>query len=1297
VANVFFLIIVVLASISTISAFSPYATLMAIVGILGVQAIKDGYEDYHRIVADDKANAIPGTVWRGGAWTEVTWAEMEVGDLIKLKSDDSVPADVLILASQTAEKRGPNKEQGVVMVDTAQLDGETNLKMCQAIPETSQMYDNVSREMLSGAIDKIQCDGPNPELEKLNGQIDFNNGLGSKPLNRANFLLRGVKVKQTFVAYGIITHTGAESKIIQNSDSEPPKKRTHMDRLLNNCILFCFVFTFAVCFVMAIGMGFWVGAHDADWYLELESSNTEDGLGYFKPSNGFVTAVLGFLTWIQLMAYMIPIPLYVTVEMIKLFSGNFMDGDLEMYCPILDKGAKCRNSSVPEELGQVQYVLSDKTGTLTQNKMELLKFSAGGDKFGAGITEIEVARHRLEFPSEPDIVDESVNKPKLAHEDPEFRFYDPAVSDFAFLEPKNQDVENFLLGLALCHEVVPEVNKDGSMKYNAASPDDGALVVGAKNLGFKLKSCENAEDGVGKAMVVARALKQGDEVEWIDETYILLHTIGFSSERKRMSNIFRMPDGSYRVYMKGADNFIYDRLTEAHRTSEAMKTTLSNIANFGDDGLRTLMYSQMDIPTSTYTAWATQWAEAQLIADEKRREDVCTKLAPQVEEGHMPIGASAIEDKLQENVGDTIQHLSDAGIQTWVLTGDKTNTAIMIGFACCLLKPSMERVIIKQDRAHLRTDEEALDPATGKSKFLEKDAGNRIAENLVEAEDYYLNGRKKCPRTGKHEVCTHWYRENKEWSDDGDTARDFDICEEAFKAIPAGELMKPKLNKQGEQVLDDAGVAQKEEAYYLFKPVEHYDTGNLAMVIEGNALSQIGIGRVPIDMPEVTVTDEIGESIKGQCGKAETDAEKAAAFLLLSDEDRFSIMFTNFAKMCKAVVCCRVSPSQKAEVCKCVKKYLKKTTLCIGDGANDVPMILQAHVGVGIAGVEGSQAVNNADFALCKFRDLEKIVLVHGRWAYKRLAYVCLYILYKNVAFSFIFAVNAMYSGYSGQLFYDEWAMALYNVLFSAFPVVMYGFFEQDVNRLTSVLFPISYRPGQTDGVLNFTLFMWFFAEAIFQSLVIFYFIFDILGYHEMQDGTTFGIWDAGNAAYTANILVVTIRIAMDTQHYTNYHLFAYIMSVLVWFIFIILYSEMPPGQMGNAYDTSDNMYFSARALGTSALFYLTQPVTVVVCLLPTMIHQGWVVVMTPSLKKEDYASDKEGFMRFVPGFMLPDRKGDVSIMYHLRHYMKIPVRPLPPLIARYSAHCLTSYIAHAGNPGSIDHDGHADEPGRPP
>jgi len=1000
---------------------------------------------------------------------------------------------------------------------------------------------------------------------------------------------------------------------------------THMAALLNQCTMLCFALTFSICFLLCIGMGVWTSSNSDKWYLLLEDSNLSDGNGYFKPSNGGLVAILGFFTWVQLMAYIIPIPLYVTIEMIKLFLGYFTDWDITMYSEELDKTAKCRNSSVPEELGQVQYVLSDKTGTLTQNKMELLKFSCGGKAYGSGITEIEATRHRLTNPTAPPLVDVSLDKPQYDHEDKNFRFYDTRVSNFAFEEAdaaESEAIKGFLLALALCHEVVPETMPDGSIKYNAPSPDDGALCVGAKNLGFRLTSSGNDPSGIGKALVVNTTRKKGKAIVHEDETYVLLQTIGFDSDRKRMSCVVRLPSGQVRVFMKGADNYIRDRLAPEHKTSALCLDTMDHIATFGDDGLRTLLYSARDLEDEFYQKWSQQWEEAALIVNEEEKANMQAELATHVEEGHYPVGASAIEDKLQVNVGDTITHLAEAGIQTWVLTGDKTNTAIMIGFAVCLLNERMERVIIKED-------------------MQEGNAGYRIANLLVEATDYYMYGRKRCQILGKEEQGPVWYRENHPWTDDGPPARCADICEEAYKNLQTEQKYRQKINPLTQEVeLDADGAAIMVDAYVPFHPMSCSSDGKLALVIEGAALTQIGIGRKAIKCKKT------GKMIDLNCGSGAKD--KAMKHGIEEDqldpEYRWAEQFTDFAKECKAVICCRVSPNQKAEVTKCVKQFLKKTTLCIGDGANDVAMILEAHIGVGIAGVEGSQAVNNADFALTKFCDLERLVLCHGRWAYRRLGLACVYILYKNIAFCLIFALYAFYSGFSGQLLYDEWALSFYNILFTGAPVLFYGLFEQDVSPMTSRNFPMIYRPGQTDAVFNLRVFGIWLLEAFWDAFVIFFFCFNIIGYREMTDGHHFSIWDAGNAAFTANVWVVTIRLAFDTLHFTVFHHVTYWGSIALWYIFIIPYCAIAPGKMP-MYDLNDNMYYSFDMLAQSVLFWVSQLVTIAVALLPTAAVYGWYIVMTPSL------SDKN------PSKYVPNARGDLSMMYHLRHYMKYPAK----------------------------------------
>ncbi|MCH89296.1 phospholipid-transporting ATPase 3-like, partial [Trifolium medium] len=165
--------------------------------------------------------------------------------------------------------------------------------------------------------------------------------------------------------------------------------------------------------------------------------------------------------------------------------------------------------------------------------------------------------------------------------------------------------------------------------------------------------------------------------------------------------------------------------------------------------------------------------------------------------------------------------------------------------------------------------------------------------------------------------------------------------------------------------------------------------------------------------------------------------------LMYALDPSLRVMLLNLSLNCHAVVCCRVSPLQKAQVTSMVKKGAKKITLSIGDGANDVSMIQAAHVGVGISGMEGMQAVMASDFAIAQFRYLEDLLLVHGRWSYLRICKVVIYFFYKNLTFTLTQFWFTFQTGFSGQRFYDDWFQSLYNVIFTALPVIIVGLFDK--------------------------------------------------------------------------------------------------------------------------------------------------------------------------------------------------------------------------------------------------------------
>lgn len=167
--------------------------------------------------------------------------------------------------------------------------------------------------------------------------------------------------------------------------------------------------------------------------------------------------------------------------------------------------------------------------------------------------------------------------------------------------------------------------------------------------------------------------------------------------------------------------------------------------------------------------------------------------------------------------------------------------------------------------------------------------------------------------------------------------------------------------------------------------------------------------------------------------------------------------------VCQVVIACRVSPLQKAELVRLVKTGVKPhpVTLAIGDGANDVSMIQEAHVGVGVEGLEGRQAVNFSDFSVPEFQGLQRLLFVHGSWNYRRMAKTVRYFLLKNMVFpTSIFFYN-FFTGYSSTNPYSSWDMTLYNFFFTSFQIIFIGFLDRDVSQDCALRLPELYAASK--------------------------------------------------------------------------------------------------------------------------------------------------------------------------------------------------------------------------------------------
>uniref|UniRef100_A0A668A6W8 Phospholipid-transporting ATPase n=1 Tax=Myripristis murdjan TaxID=586833 RepID=A0A668A6W8_9TELE len=967
-ANLYFLGLLILQVIPQISTLPWYTTLVPLVLVLSITAMKDLVDDLARHRMDKEINNRKCEVLLDGRFQESKWRHIQVGDVVRLKKNDFIPADILLLSSSN-----PNS---LCYVETAELDGETNLKFKMGLRVTDERLQEESQLARFDAL--IECEEPNNRLDKFTGTMLWRRE--RYPLDLDNMLLRGCKIRNTDFCHGLVIFAGADTKIMRNG-GKTRFKRTKIDELMNYMVYTIFVLLILVAAGLAIGHTFWyeeIGSKA--WYLY-------DGKDEDASYRGF----LSFWGYIIVLNTMVPISLYVSVEVIRLGQSKFINWDLQMYFPEKDTPAKARTTTLNEQLGQIEYIFSDKTGTLTQNIMAFKKCTISGQTYG--VFTFRDSQHRP--------VDFSWNR----YADRKFQFMDHSLVAL-IRSRKDKDALEFFKLLSLCHTVMVE-QKEDDLVYQAASPDEGALVTAARNFGYVFLS--RTQDTI--------TIREMDQ----ETTYEMLALLDFNSDRKRMSIILRAPDGRIRLYCKGADTVIYERLSPNSRHKQSTQDALDRFAN---ETLRTLCLCYRDVSRDEYDAWARKHKDASVTMTD--REAALDRVYEQIENNLMLLGATAIEDKLQDGVPETIAKLAKADIKIWVLTGDKKETAENIGFSCELLTDDMQ----------IHYGEDINEKLTVRQ-------ANRRNEPLSSGRN-----RKKAP--------------------------------EPFFPQP----------------------------------------GKNALIITGGWLVSFAQGpRRP------------------RCGE------------MLQVGRRAGIDFVDMACECEAVICCRVTPKQKANVVSLVKKYKKAVTLSIGDGANDVNMIKTADIGVGISGQEGMQAVMSSDYAFAQFRYLQRLLLVHGRWSYIRMCKFLRYFFYKNFAFTLVHFWYSFFSGYSSQVAYEDWFITIYNVLYSSLPVLLVGLLDQDVNDKLSLKFPKLYLPGQQGLLFNYKNFFISLFHGIFTSLIIFFIPYGAFLQTMGQDGEAPSDYQSF-AVVTASSLVITVnlQISLDTSYWTFVNCFAVLGSIAIYF-----------------------------------------------------------------------------------------------------------------------------------------------------
>ncbi|CAD8137568.1 unnamed protein product [Paramecium pentaurelia] len=815
----------------TISQFIQPFKVGFLIGYLGPLALvvtlsilKELYDDIKRHKRDRQINSTIYKRYLNGQWEDITSGQLQIGMIIKVNSNQRIPADILVLQASDEQ----------VFIRTDQLDGETDWKLRKPV----QYIQKKGLQNLDLAKCQLNCDCPQENIYDFHAVFQCEQ---QKELLSLENVMWASTVLANGNVDGIVIYNGFETRMAMNS-RQPQTKFGKIDTEINYMSIMLFI---------AMGL--------LSIIITILSQ---------PPLNALAISV-SFVRYLILLSNIIPISMRVNVEFAKLIYCYKISIDQSI------KGTIPRNSNIPESLGRIEYLLTDKTGTLTQNDMIFKKLS--------------LKQQVYTYENYDEMKKSLQTKQAIGN-----------VEDDAILR-------DLLLAIALCHNVTP-IEENGERQYQASSPDEVALVKIAESLGITLKNRDQ------NSMII--------ELNGQTKKYEILYNFPFSSESKRMGILLKL-ENLYIFYLKGADAIMKQFLPETQRGF--VDEECENLAR---EGLRTLVLTQKIITREYFEGWKKKYEQAQYIENVSQRLNKLDIIRKELEINMQFLGITGVEDKLQEDVCATLENIRNAGINVWMLTGDKIETAICIAISSGI-------------------------------------------------------------KSATQEIC----------------------------------LLK--------EIIDEETLQKK---------LKQFETKtNQLLVIDGTSLQT---------------------------------AFKKEEF------------FFRIATQAQSVVCCRCSPTQKALVTECIKKYTHKIIACIGDGGNDVGMIQSADVGIGIEGKEGKQAALASDFSILKFKYLNSLLLWHGRLSYKRSALLSQFVTHRGLIISMIQTVFMCTYFYLSLSIFSSTLILGYATIYTMFPVFSI-IFDEDVVKKVALEFPPLYKSLQKSRDLNQKTFLIWCWKATYQGTII--------------------------------------------------------------------------------------------------------------------------------------------------------------------------------------------------------------------
>jgi phospholipid-translocating ATPase len=609
--------------------------------VLIITILKESVDDFKRYKKDLEQNTQKFKKITSEGEVDLTSAEIAVGDVIKIHQNERIPADMILL--HTSDKSGS------IFLRTDQLDGETDWKLRKPVQLTQEITD-YKKFINDNAY--IFADPPNKQIYKFEGNFVM------KVMN--NEKKESLSLEQTMwantvlascMAIGVVIYTGKETRAQKNS-SQPTSKIGALDLEINAISKALFIFM-GICAVMIVGL-----------------SGFEGSLGI---------NLINIFRYILLLSSIIPISLRVNLDFAKIIYSFKISNDPNI------PGTIARNSTIPEELGRIQFLFTDKTGTLTKNEMVFKT-----------VDQIQAI-----------LVDEcrKSNGPLKDYEDNLINMNQESSSKRRFRRKSNCVIRDCITALGICHNVTPVYEND-IKEYQASSPDEVALVKFADSLGIKLDSRTQ------NTMTIINAADKKEEYE-------ILANFPFSSETKRMGILVKHIESNRLIfYLKGAEVVMEEKVQD-----NSQGFLRENCESLASAGLRTLVISQKYLTWEEFETWKRKYEVAK--TEMENREEKVRKVIDELEKSMEFLAVTGVEDKLQDDVGEAIESLRNGGVKVWMLTGDKVETATCIAISTGL-KTKDDKLFFMKEMKDVNDVKSAINEFSEKTKTILVIDGNTL-------------------------------------------------------------------------------------------------------------------------------------------------------------------------------------------------------------------------------------------------------------------------------------------------------------------------------------------------------------------------------------------------------------------------------------------------------------------------------------------------------------------------------------------------------------------------------------------